>query len=187
MVWEMICLKSHRWLLKAKSQFYLPCGGSRTSKTYSEIFFPISSFLCFTCCHGMNMTVPGLCPETSKMKIFLYWLELTLSTSLLSKFRSWSGNTCELLVHSPAGNWMPSTFICKMSDFARPEHYKNKHNQIQTAFAWQLLADLYHLWSAHYDTALQIEFDTENVKKEGSLASIYPEQMGKWKKSNLNL
>lgn len=82
---------------------------------------------------------------------------------------------------------MPPTLIYKMCDFASPELYKNKHNQIQTAFACQLLADLHHLWSVHYDTALQIEFVTENVKKEGSLPSIYPEQMGKWKKSNLNL
>lgn len=74
-----------------------------------------------------------------------------------------------------------------MCAFARPELYKNKHNQIQAAFACQLLADLHHLWSVRYYTALQIEFVTENVQKEGSLASIYPEQMGKWKKSNLNL
>ena len=74
-----------------------------------------------------------------------------------------------------------------MCAFARPELYKNKHNQIQRAFACQLLADLHHLWSVHCYTALQIEFVTENVRKEGSLASIYPEQMGKWKKSNLNL
>lgn len=74
-----------------------------------------------------------------------------------------------------------------MCVFARPDHCKNKHNQIQTTFACLLLADLYHLWSAHYHTSLQIEFVTENVKKEGSLASIYPEQMGKWKKSNQNL
>lgn len=69
-----------------------------------------------------------------------------------------------------------------MCAFARSELYKNKHNQIQTAFACQLLADLHHLWSVRYYTALQIEFVTENVRKEGSLASIYPEQMDKWKK-----
>lgn len=74
-----------------------------------------------------------------------------------------------------------------MCEFERSEFYKNKHNQIQTAFTFQLLADLHHLWSVCYYTALQIGFVTENARKEGSLASIYPEQISKWKKSNLNL
>lgn len=53
-------------------------------------------------------------------------------------------------------------------------------------FRQHLLANYWQICTiygpVHYDTVLQIEFVTENVKKEGSLASIYPEQMGKWKK-----
>lgn len=70
----------------------------------------------------------------------------------------------------------------KMHAFGRPDLCKNKPNEIQTEFACQLLADLHHLLSVCYYTALQIEFVTENVRKGGSLASICPEQMGKWKK-----
>lgn len=147
-----------------KSQSCLHYGGCGIRKNYYEGFFLSSSTASALPAAIARTWLNGLfIPRAAKISLFYTALNWLKAHTLALQFNRHSRNMHAFLArlfHSSTYIQMPWTLTYVMCVFARPGLCKNKHNQIQATFACLLLADLYHLWSAHYHTSLQIEFVT---------------------------
>lgn len=192
MVWEMICLKSHRWLLKAKSQFYFPVEAVEPAKLILKYSSPLLPSTTFASSSAMARTCQSqvFVLRAAKWRfacIALNWHFAHLSTPFLCKFRSQSGNTCELLVHSPAVIECPQHSYTKYLTFQ--DLSSIKINIIK--FRQHLLANYWQICTIYGQSIMTQLYKLNLIQKMLSRKDFWLQFIqNKWangKKSNLNL